>query len=302
MLTKKNQFENVLLDYTRYLRTEQGLLENSIKSYKQDLSEFGAYIQKENILLVKVDRFTILDWLNYLQNSDKSNNSIVHMVSSLRKFFAYLSDDQQIQIDPMLKVTTPKKNSHLPQVLTATEIEAVLAVPDISTTLGLRNRALLETMYATGFRVSEICNLKLADLHDELGLITTIGKGQKQRIVPIGEMSLLYISKYFKESRPILLKDKESPYLFLNDHGHRISRQGIFKLVKEIAIKAGIDKDISPHTLRHSFATNLLENGADLRIVQELLGHSDISTTQIYTHVSQKHIREQYNRFHPRAK
>ncbi|EAV39436.1 site-specific tyrosine recombinase XerD [Oenococcus oeni] len=302
MLTKKNQFENVLLDYTRYLRTERGLLENSIKSYKQDLSEFGAYIQKENILLVKVDRFTILDWLNYLQNSGKSNNSIVHMVSSLRKFFAYLSDDQQIQIDPMLKVTTPKKNSHLPQVLTATEIEAVLAVPDISTTLGLRNRALLETMYATGFRVSEICNLKLADLHDELGLITTIGKGQKQRIVPIGEMSLLYISKYFKESRPILLKDKESPYLFLNDHGHRISRQGIFKLVKEIAIKAGIDKDISPHTLRHSFATNLLENGADLRIVQELLGHSDISTTQIYTHVSQKHIREQYNRFHPRAK
>ncbi|KGH87643.1 recombinase XerD [Oenococcus oeni S12] len=302
MLTKKNQFENVLLDYTRYLRTERGLLENSIKSYKQDLSEFGAYIQKENILLVKVDRFTILDWLDYLQNSGKSNNSIVHMVSSLRKFFAYLSDDQQIQIDPMLKVTTPKKNSHLPQVLTATEIEAVLAVPDISTTLGLRNRALLETMYATGFRVSEICNLKLADLHDELGLITTIGKGQKQRIVPIGEMSLLYISKYFKESRPILLKDKESPYLFLNDHGHRISRQGIFKLVKEIAIKAGIDKDISPHTLRHSFATNLLENGADLRIVQELLGHSDISTTQIYTHVSQKHIREQYNRFHPRAK
>ncbi|AVI94184.1 Tyrosine recombinase XerD [Oenococcus oeni] len=302
MLTKKNQFENVLLDYTRYLRTERGLLENSIKSYKQDLSEFGAYIQKENILLVKVDRFTILDWLNYLQNSGKSNNSIVHMVSSLRKFFAYLSDDQQIQIDPMLKVTTPKKNFHLPQVLTATEIEAVLAVPDISTTLGLRNRALLETMYATGFRVSEICNLKLADLHDELGLITTIGKGQKQRIVPIGEMSLLYISKYFKESRPILLKDKESPYLFLNDHGHRISRQGIFKLVKEIAIKAGIDKDISPHTLRHSFATNLLENGADLRIVQELLGHSDISTTQIYTHVSQKHIREQYNRFHPRAK
>ncbi|SYW02865.1 Tyrosine recombinase XerD [Oenococcus oeni] len=302
MLTKKNQFENVLLDYTRYLRTEQGLLENSIKSYKQDLLEFGAYIQKENILLVKVDRFTILDWLNYLQNSGKSNNSIVHMVSSLRKFFAYLSDDQQIQIDPMLKVTTPKKNSHLPQVLTATEIEAVLAVPDISTTLGLRNRALLETMYATGFRVSEICNLKLADLHDELGLITTIGKGQKQRIVPIGEMSLLYISKYFKESRPILLKDKESPYLFLNDHGHRISRQGIFKLVKEIAIKAGIDKDISPHTLRHSFATNLLENGADLRIVQELLGHSDISTTQIYTHVSQKHIRAQYNRFHPRAK
>ncbi|OIM23377.1 site-specific tyrosine recombinase XerD [Oenococcus oeni] len=302
MLTKKNQFENVLLDYTRYLRTERGLLENSIKSYKQDLSEFGAYIQKENILLVKVDRFTIMDWLNYLQNAGKSNNSIVHMVSSLRKFFAYLSDDQQIQIDPMLKVTTPKKNSHLPQVLTATEIEAVLAVPDISTTLGLRNRALLETMYATGFRVSEICNLKLADLHDELGLITTIGKGQKQRIVPIGEMSLLYISKYFKESRPVLLKDKESPYLFLNDHGHQISRQGIFKLVKEIAIKAGIDKDISPHTLRHSFATNLLENGADLRIVQELLGHSDISTTQIYTHVSQKHIREQYNRFHPRAK
>ncbi|MDN6967293.1 site-specific tyrosine recombinase XerD [Oenococcus sp. UCMA 17063] len=301
MLTKKSQFENVLLDYTRYLRTERGLLENSIKSYKQDLSEFGSYIQKENILLTNVDRFTILDWLSSLQNAGKSNNSIVHMVSSLRKFFAYLTDDQQIKIDPMLKVTTPKKNSHLPQVLTVTEIEAVLAVPDISTILGLRNRALLETMYATGFRVSEICNLKLADLHDELGLITTIGKGQKQRIVPIGEISLLYISKYFKESRPILLKDKECPYLFVNDHGYRISRQGIFKLVKEVAIKSGINKNISPHTLRHSFATHLLENGADLRIVQELLGHSDISTTQIYTHVSQKHLREQYDRFHPRA-
>ncbi|AZZ59987.1 site-specific tyrosine recombinase XerD [Oenococcus sp. UCMA 16435] len=301
MLTKKSQFENILLDYTRYLRTERGLLENSIKSYKQDLSEFGSYIQKENIFLANVDRFTILDWLNSLQNDGKSNNSIVHMVSSLRKFFAYLTDDQQIKIDPMLKVTTPKKNSHLPQVLTATEIEAVLSVPDISTILGLRNRALLETMYATGFRVSEICNLKLADLHDELGLITTIGKGQKQRIVPIGEISLLYISKYFRESRPILLKDRESPYLFVNDHGYRISRQGIFKLVKEIAIKSGINKNISPHTLRHSFATHLLENGADLRIVQELLGHSDISTTQIYTHVSQKHLREQYDRFHPRA-
>lgn len=301
MLTKKSQFENILLDYTRYLRTERGLLENSIKSYKQDLSEFGSYIQKENIFLANVDRFTILDWLNSLQNDGKSNNSIVHMVSSLRKFFAYLADDQQIKIDPMLKVTTPKKNSHLPQVLTATEIEAVLSVPDISTILGLRNRALLETMYATGFRVSEICNLKLADLHDELGLITTIGKGQKQRIVPIGEISLLYISKYFRESRPILLKDRESPYLFVNDHGYRISRQGIFKLVKEIAIKSGINKNISPHTLRHSFATHLLENGADLRIVQELLGHSDISTTQIYTHVSQKHLREQYDRFHPRA-
>lgn len=301
MLTSEEKFNDLLSDYSTYLRTERGLLENSIKSYHQDLSEFGHYLHQTNTVLTKIDRFTILDWLNQLQQTGKSNNSVVHMVSSLRKFFAYLLEDEKIDVDPMLKVTTPKKNVHLPQVLTTEEIERILAVPDITTKLGLRNRALLETMYATGFRVTEICNLKMADLHADLGLITTIGKGEKQRIIPIGEISLLYIAKYFNESRPLLIKDENVPYLFVNDHGGQLSRQGIFKLIKSFALKANITKDISPHTMRHSFATHLLENGADLRIVQELLGHSDISTTQIYTHISQKHLKEQYDKFHPRA-
>ncbi|EHN59527.1 site-specific tyrosine recombinase XerD [Oenococcus kitaharae] len=301
MLAGNKEMNDLLNDYSAYLRSERGLLENSVKSYHQDLSEFVNFLQQQHLNLNSVDRFTILDWLNVQKNAGKSNNSIVHMVSSLRKFFAYMTLDRRLTQNPMEKVTTPKKSSHLPQVLSTQEIEKLLAVPDISTKLGLRNRAMLETMYATGFRVSEICNLKMADLHADLGLVTTVGKGEKQRIVPIGEISLLYISKYLKESRPLLTAKKECPYLFVNNRGSQLSRQGVFKLIKESVSEAGITKDVSPHTLRHSFATHLLENGADLRIVQELLGHSDISTTQIYTQVSEKHLRDQYNKFHPRA-
>ena len=243
----------------------------------------------------------ILAWLNQLRQEGKSNSSVIHMVTSLRKFFGYLTQEKIVAHNPMSDVRPPKKAEHLPAVLTLEEIDKLLQVAGEDTPLGIRNRTLLEVMYATGLRVSELVNLKMSDLHLELGLIQTIGKGDKERIIPIGEVAIDWLQRYFKTSRIALLKEHESPYVFLNDRGHQITRQGIWKIIKKLVLNAGITKDVSPHTLRHSFATHILENGADLRIVQELLGHADISTTQIYTHISKKRLSEVYDEYHPRA-
>jgi integrase/recombinase XerD len=199
-------------------------------------------------------------------------------------------------------VETPKKAKQLPTVLSTSEIERLLEVPDVTTHLGMRDRAILEMMYATGMRVSEIANLLLDDLHLSMEFIQTKGKGGKERIIPIGEIAIEWLENYLYDSRPYLEDEKKSnTYVFLNYKGGSLSRQGLWKNIKQIVADAGITKKVSPHTLRHSFATHLLENGANLRIVQELLGHSDISTTQIYTHVSKKRLSEVYDKYHPRA-
>ena len=294
--------QDVLNDYFYFLQIERGLSKNTIANYKQDLNQFHQFLIERKISdFNDVDRFLILDWLQELQKNGKSNNSSLRMISSLRSYFGYLAKEQFVKIDPMQQVTTPKKSNHLPDVLSVDEIERLLNVPDVNTKLGLRTKTMLETMYATGFRVSELVNLKMDDLHLEIGLIKTLGKGEKERIIPVGDVALDWIEKYINEARNKLLKEKESPYLFVNDHGTQLTRQGVWKIIKQSVLAAGITKNVSPHTLRHSFATHILENGADLRIVQELLGHSDISTTQIYTHVSKKHLTEVYNQFHPRA-
>lgn len=294
--------QDILNDYYYYLQIERGLSKNSIISYKQDLTQFSQFLADKKIDdWDQIDRFLILDWMQRLQENGKSNNTTLHMISTLRNFFGYLSKERLIQSNPMQQVTTPKKANYLPSVLSIEEIDRLLDAPDINSNLGIRTKTMLETMYATGFRVSELVNLKLDDLHIDLGLIKTLGKGEKERIIPIGDVALDWIEKYLQEVRGKLLKGKESPYLFVNDHGNQLTRQGVWKIIKQNVAKAGIDKNVSPHTLRHSFATHILENGADLRIVQELLGHSDISTTQIYTHVSKKHLNEIYNQFHPRA-
>ena len=203
----------------------------------------------------------------------------------------------------MEKISLPKKTQHLPAVLTLDEVDRILATPDITKPLGLRDRTLLETLYSTGMRVSEIIHIKLEDIHLDMGFIQTIGKGDKERLVPIGEMAEDWINKYLTEGRPKLVKDEDETqsYLFVNNRGKPLSRQGVWKNLKKMVIMAHITKDISPHTLRHSFATHLLENGADLRVVQELLGHSDISTTQIYTHIHAQHMKDIYHQNHPRA-
>ena len=293
---------NILMDYLHYLKVERGLSENTINSYGIDLKLFLEYLRENEIpSFNQVNKEVIVNYMQSEKNNNKANSSILRSVSSLRKFFQYLAQEKIIEKDPMLLIDTPKKKQHLPQVLTKEEVEKLLRSPNTGQVLGLRDRAMLELMYATGLRISEIINLKLEDLHLTMGTLQTLGKGHKERIVPVGDEAIKWVNRYLEEARPKLLKQKRSNYLFLNFHGNNLTRQGVWKNLKAEVRKAGIQKNITPHTLRHSFATHILENGADLRIVQELLGHADISTTQIYTHLSNKQLADIYNRAHPRA-
>lgn len=288
----------LIAKYLQYVKVERGLAANSITSYKQDLTKLADYLT--SIQLTDVNQVTqqmIVDLLLHLETLGKSENTRIHLVTSLRKFFQYLMAMDYITVNPMQDIQLPKKQAHLPAVLSVADVELILATPKTTTPLGIRNRAMLEIMYATGLRVSEIVNLKITDLHFELGLLQTVGKGGKERVIPIGDMAMGWVANYYNNVRPTQLKDTTSAYLFLNDHGSQLTRQGIWKIIKQIVGEAGITKDVSPHTLRHSFATHILENGADLRIVQELLGHSNISTTQIYTHITD----ERANKMHPEA-
>ena len=242
-----------------------------------------------------------MNYLAKLQTEKKAKSSVSHLISTLRQFFSYLVNEDKIAVNPMIHIDPPKGSQHLPQVLTSEEVERLLEVPDLSKPLGIRDRAILEVMYATGLRVSELINLTMDELHLEMGLIQPLGKGDKERIIPIGEVAIEWLNKYMNGARLTLLKQQKSKYIFLNAHGRQLTRQGIWKNLKAIVVKAGITKNVTPHTLRHSFATHILENGADLRVVQELLGHADISTTQIYTHISRKRMAEVYKKFHPRA-
>lgn len=292
-----------LEEYIRYLQIERGLADNTIESYKRDLNQYLVYLEKNELRdWMKIDRYTILSFMQELKETKKSSATVIRMVSSLRKFHQYLKQEQRSSVDPMLHIDTPKKAQHLPKVLSMTEVEKLIETPNTNEILGLRDRAILEVMYATGLRVTELTELKMDDLHLSLGLIQTIGKGDKERIIPIGDLAIKWIENYLKYSRNKLEKpSKRSPYLFLNHHGRKLTRQGIWKNLGALVKKAGIEKEVTPHTLRHSFATHLLENGADLRVVQELLGHSDISTTQIYTHITKQRMAKVYKTYHPRA-
>jgi len=294
--------ENQTADFAHYLTVEQGLAVNSVTSYTQELHNFNQYLTSKGVTDFKqVDRLQLMDYLSTLTAAGKSRNSVIHAVSALRKFYRYLVQTHQLTINPMANIAAPKHAEHLPAVLTVAEVDRLLATPDTTNKYGLRDRAILEVMYATGLRVSELVHLKLADLHLEMGLIQTLGKGDKERIIPIGDVATDWINQYLQTSRPLLLKQRTSPYLFLNGHGGGLSRQAIWQKIKKYVALTGIQKDVTPHTLRHSFATHILENGADLRVVQELLGHADITTTQIYTHISKKRLKNVYDQYHPRA-
>lgn len=294
--------EGIIADYLHYLKVERGLSHNTIVSYQNDLLQFMTFLQTFKITSFNdVDRKVVVSFLQQENEQKKATSSIVRCVTSLRKFFQYLIEEEKVTADPMQLIDAPKRREHLPEVLSVKEVDCLLNSPDTAKPLGLRNRAILELMYATGLRVSEVIGLKLADLHLSLGLIQTLGKGQKERIIPIGDQAIHWLERYLNEVRPQLLKKQRNNYLFLNHHGRKLSRQGIWKNLKLEVQKAGIQKNVTPHTLRHSFATHILENGADLRVVQELLGHADISTTQIYTHLSKKRLADVYNKYHPRA-
>lgn len=292
-----------IIDYLHYLTIERGLSQNTRKSYERDLEQYLTFLTEQHIKdWQAVDRVLILSFLQQLQQSGKSSATIIRMVSSLRRFHQFLRQERFTDHDPMQHIDSPKKQQKLPDTLSLSEVERLIETPDTKEVLGIRDRAILEVMYATGLRVSELIGLQLKDLHLSMGLLQTTGKGDKERIVPLGDLAIQWIETYLEEARPFLTrKHPEESHLFVNNHGKQLSRQGIWKNLKVLVRKAGITKNVTPHTLRHSFATHLLENGADLRTVQELLGHADISTTQIYTHITKKRMTEVYKQHFPRA-
>lgn len=295
---------DLIEDFLIALRVEQGLSENTIKTYHNVLNQFQLALSEVGIEDIQtVKRQDIIQQLEKLNQKGRAVSTMSQYLSTLRHFFKYLILDSVIEENPVENISLPKKKQQLPQVLSIEEVDRLLEIPDVNTTLGLRDRSLLELLYASGLRVSELVHLKMSDFHEDLGFLQTIGKGNKERIIPLGEVAKDWLQIYLKESRPKLLKenDQSQGMIYLNHHGRPLSRQGVWKKLKQYIQAAGITKEVSPHTLRHSFATHLLENGADLRVVQELLGHADISTTQIYTHIHSQHMREIYKKTFPRA-
>lgn len=296
--------KDYLKDFLHYLIVEKGLAENTIQSYRRDISAYLIFIEKKLQItdINHVTRVHIMQFLSCLKDEGKSARTIARHIASIRSFHHFLILDKIVDHDPTVHIETPHPELKLPKVLNTDEVDTLLNTPDLTTTLGLRDKAMLELMYATGMRVSELVNLNINDVHLSLGFVRCLGKGNKERIIPIGKMATEALKGYLEKARPKLINQKnKTDSLFMNHHGQRLSRQGFWKILKQMAVKAGIEKELTPHTLRHSFATHLLENGADLRSVQELLGHSDISTTQIYTHVTKTRLKDVYNQFHPRA-
>lgn len=295
-----NDFKDEINSFVTYIGVERGLSANTQQAYEADLKEAASYFASQGIKKFElVDRFSILDLLAHLQNKNSSRSTVSRMVASLRQFYKFLQRTGKMSTNPLDLIKPPKKRRVLPTVLSNDEVVAMINVIDTSTKLGIRDRAIIEVLYATGMRVSELCNLSLDQLHLSVHLVQPSGKGGKERIVPLGEIAQSWLKKYLQEVRPALIK-KDNSFVFLNARGSKITRQAIWQLLKKLSTKVGIKKDVTPHTLRHSFATNLLNNGADLRVVQQLLGHSDITTTQIYTHVSESHLKAVYNKYHPR--
>jgi len=287
--------------YLHYLAVEKGLSRNTLEAYSRDIKAFIEFLKGRSLPDLRgVDRRTALQFVKALESKGLSLRSINRSLVAVRGFFRFLVRDGYLEEDPWEEMGLPSLPRRLPEVLTEGEVERLLEQPDPSTPLGMRDGALLELLYGTGMRVSEASDLRLEALQLDLGFVTVKGKGGKERVVPLGEVAKERVVLYLKEGRPSLAKGSASPYLFLNPRGGKLSRQGVWKVVKRYALAAGIKTRITPHTLRHSFATHLLRRGADLRFVQAMLGHADISTTQIYTHVDREYLRELHRRFHPR--
>lgn len=295
----KSSFE----DFVHYLQVERGLSDNTLKSYKRDLNQYMLYVQKVNqkIKWDDVGRSDITGFLYKVKDDGKSAATIARLISSIRSFHQFLVREQLLNHDPSIHIETPKKEKRLPDVLSPKDVESLLTFQSNSP-LMIRNKAMLELIYATGLRVTELISLKVSDLHLTMGFVRCLGKGSKERIVPLGNIAKKAVDDYLQNSRGVLVKRKnDENALFVNQHGRPLTRQGFWKILKGVSQEAGIRKKITPHTLRHSFATHLLENGADLRSVQEMLGHADISTTQIYTHVTKARLKDIYKSYHPRA-
>lgn len=298
-----NQRISELEDFFHFLQIEKGLAENTLTSYKRDLRDYVQYIKKvyPQATWDDVKRKDVIAFLQREKDAGKASATISRSISSIRAFHQFLMREHITQHDPSEHIETPKKERKLPDIWSPEEIEMLLNIPG-SSALKIRNRAMLELLYATGLRVSETITLNMDDLHLTMGFIRCYGKGAKERIVPLGNIARKALEHYLEHARPHLTQKQKNQYtLFVNHHGRPLTRQGVWKILHKACNDAGIQKPITPHTLRHSFATHLLENGADLRSVQEMLGHSDISTTQIYTHVTRTRLKDIYQSYHPRA-
>lgn len=287
------KYINEYLDYLKYVRKYSN---DTINSYHNNLTKFNHYLGKKE--LCNVSNSDIESFIN--ENSNLDHKTIAHYITVLNSFYKYLLDSEYIKANPIETIKHPKINAHLPAFLTEDEIRTLLDI-NLNTNYDYRNKAMLETLFATGIRISELVNLKIQDIDLESGILKVMGKGSKERLIPVDDVALTHLKNYLNSYRYSLLKkNKNTDYLFINNLGNQISRVGFYKIIKSEAIRANIKKDISPHTIRHTFATILLKNGADLRVIQELLGHSDIKTTQIYTHLIKEQLKKEYLDKHPR--
>lgn len=289
-------------EFLIYLRVERGLSENTIVSYRYDLKDLENYLLTFSKNCISCSREDFSTYLMYLKSSNKSPATVSRRMASIKRFYAFLIMESITTINPTVNLESPKQKQRLPKVLSSVETEKLLAPQDTNIVYSLRDKAMVEVLYATGMRVSELLALSLENINFEAGFILCFGKGSKERIIPVGKYALQALQEYLYYGRNELVKKKTPQNIvFLNHHGKQLTRQGFWKILKTRAHSVGLTKQVSPHMLRHSFATHLLENGADLRSVQEMLGHADISTTQIYTHLTKGKLKEMYDKAHPRA-
>jgi integrase/recombinase XerD len=294
--------DNGLDEFCDALWLEDGLSRNTLTSYRLDLAKFADWLYKRNgKALPHAEHRDILDYLAHRVAGKAKATSTSRFLSSLKRYYQYALRQGRITVDPTLNVDSPKLPRSLPKTLTEQDVEKLLGAPDFEDPLGLRDRTMLETLYASGLRVSELVTLKVAQVSQDMGVVRIVGKGAKERLAPLGEEALNWIKRYMRDARPQILGQRVADAMFVTTRGAAMTRQSFWHLIKRYAERAGLNKPISPHTLRHAFATHLLNHGADLRVVQLLLGHSDISTTQIYTHVARERLKQLHAKHHPRG-
>jgi integrase/recombinase XerD len=298
------EISSIISSFLMHVRVEKGLSANTISAYRRDLNKFEEFARKRKLTLESVGRDDLVDFLAGLYRQKLESRTVARQLVTLRNFFRFAQVQDLIAEDPSINLESPKIRRHLPGYLRLEEVERLLEQPDSKTPTGLRDRAMLEVLYSTGLRVSELTGLGVSDLDAKVGCVRCIGKGDKERIVPVGKKALGMVEKYLREGRPQLLRNAKAssgPALFVNRRGAALSRVGVWKILSAYGRRAGLRVALTPHMLRHSFATHLLERGADLRSVQLMLGHADISTTQIYTHVVEERLKQIYKAHHPRA-
>ena len=293
------KIEDAIVDFIQYCLFEKGLTDQSVSSYQNDLDVYLSFLQDKNVFLVKDITSDYIKEFLKIRGDSESTSTVAHNLTVIKNFHKYLIKENIVKEDVSLFISRPKLQKRLPRALTVEEVDLLLDIT-LNTPFDYRNKAMLELMYGAGLRVSELVSLTLNQIDLENGLIRIMGKGRKEREIPIGEYGVYYLKLYLEHRGMLIKNHRQEDALFLNNHGKQITRQGFFKILKQLLLDKGLNPDVSPHTLRHSFATHLLSHGADLRSIQEMLGHSDISTTKIYTHVSDEKVEADYKKYHPR--